>query len=136
MISVPIPTATHPNFKAGENYFPDLTDNFFTTNDFPACGVTLKATDIMSEGREEQLRSAMRGPILGREPFRAPADTLQAQAALRLPFASVGARPRRARAGVRRAKRSAVCAARRLPAVLARQGPVAKLAPFASLTVL
>jgi ribose transport system substrate-binding protein len=49
MISVPIPTATHPNFKAGENFFPDLTDNFFTTNEFPACGVTLKATDIMSK---------------------------------------------------------------------------------------
>jgi len=28
---------------------PDLTDNFFTTNDFPPCGVTLKATDIMSK---------------------------------------------------------------------------------------
>jgi ribose transport system substrate-binding protein len=49
MISVPIPTATHPNFKAGENFFPDLTDNFFTTNDFPPCGVNLKATDIMSK---------------------------------------------------------------------------------------
>lgn len=49
MISVPIPTATHPDFKAGVNYFPDLTDNFFTTNDFPACGVNLKATDIMSK---------------------------------------------------------------------------------------
>ena len=49
MISVPIPQATHPNFKAGENFFPDLTDNFFTTNEFPACGVNLKATDIMSK---------------------------------------------------------------------------------------
>jgi ribose transport system substrate-binding protein len=49
MISVPIPTATHPNFKAGENFFPELTDNFFTTNDFPPCGVNLKATDIMSK---------------------------------------------------------------------------------------
>ncbi|MEJ8823185.1 sugar ABC transporter substrate-binding protein [Variovorax humicola] len=49
LISVPIPTATHPDFKAGENYFPDLTDNFFTTNDFPPCGVNLKATDIMSK---------------------------------------------------------------------------------------
>ena len=49
MISVPIPMASHPNFKAGENYFPDLTDNFFTTNDFPPCGVNLKATDIMSK---------------------------------------------------------------------------------------
>lgn len=49
LISVPIPSATHPNFKAGENYYPDLSDNFFTTNDFPPCGVNLKATDIMSK---------------------------------------------------------------------------------------
>lgn len=49
MISVPIPQASHPNFKAGENYYPDLTDNFFTTNEFPACDVNLKATDIMSK---------------------------------------------------------------------------------------
>ena len=48
MISVPIPTAVHPDFKAGVNYFPDLTDNFFTSTDFPPCGVNLKATDIMS----------------------------------------------------------------------------------------
>src|SRR5882672_2735939 len=46
MISVPIPQASDPDFKAGENYFPELTDNFFTTNDFPPCDVTLKATDI------------------------------------------------------------------------------------------
>lgn len=49
LISVPIPQASHPNFKAGENYYPDLTDNFFTTNEFPECGVNLKATDIMSK---------------------------------------------------------------------------------------
>lgn len=49
MISVPLPVTTHPDFKAGVNYFPDLTDNFFTTNEFPACGVTLKAQDIMSK---------------------------------------------------------------------------------------
>lgn len=49
MISVPIPSATHPDFKADVNYFPKLTDNFFTTNEFPPCGVTLKATDIMSK---------------------------------------------------------------------------------------
>ena len=48
LISVPIPQVSYPNFKAGENYYPDLTDNFFTTNEFPDCGVNLKATDIMS----------------------------------------------------------------------------------------
>ena len=49
LISVPIPQTQHPDFKAGANYFPDLTDNFFTTNEFPACGVNLKAADIMSK---------------------------------------------------------------------------------------
>jgi ribose transport system substrate-binding protein len=49
LISVPIPTASHPDFKAGVNYFPDLTDNFFTTNEFPACGVNILAKDIMSK---------------------------------------------------------------------------------------
>jgi len=49
LISVPIPEATHPNFKAGENFYPNLTDNFFTTNAFPACGVNLKDTEIMSK---------------------------------------------------------------------------------------
>ena len=49
MISVPIPQASHPNFKAGENFYPALTDNFFTTNSFPLCGVNLKDTDIMSK---------------------------------------------------------------------------------------
>ena len=48
MISVPIPQASDPDFKAGQNYYPDLTDNFFTTNEFPACGVNLTAKDIMA----------------------------------------------------------------------------------------
>ncbi len=48
LISVPIPQTSSPDFKAGETYFPNLTDNFFTTNDFPACGVDLKANDIMA----------------------------------------------------------------------------------------
>ena len=52
MVSVPLPRAEHPNFKAGDNYFPNLSDNFFTSNDFPACGVNLKATDIM--GKDEK----------------------------------------------------------------------------------
>lgn len=52
LISVPIPKTLHPDFKAEVNYFPKLSDNFFTTNDFPACGVNLKATDIM--GKDEK----------------------------------------------------------------------------------
>src|SRR5215470_12902377 len=36
-ISVPIPYVEAPNFKAGDNFYPDLTDNFFTPNEFPPC---------------------------------------------------------------------------------------------------
>jgi ribose transport system substrate-binding protein len=48
LISVPIPGTSHPDFKAGVNYFPELSDNFFTTNEFPACGVNITATSIMA----------------------------------------------------------------------------------------
>jgi len=48
LISVPIPTARHPQFEAGQNYFPGLSDNFFASNDFPACGVNLSAQSIMA----------------------------------------------------------------------------------------
>jgi ribose transport system substrate-binding protein len=49
MISVPLPYVEHPNFKAGENYYPDLSDNFFTPNEFPPCNVNITATEIMSK---------------------------------------------------------------------------------------
>jgi ribose transport system substrate-binding protein len=48
LISVPIPTARHPHFEAGVNYFPELSDNFFASNDFPACGVALSSQSIMA----------------------------------------------------------------------------------------
>ncbi len=48
-ISVPIPYVEHPNFKANENYYPELTDNFFTPNEFAPCGVNITAVEIMSK---------------------------------------------------------------------------------------
>ena len=48
-ISVPIPYVELPDFKAGDNYYPDLTDNFFTPNEFPPCNVNIKATEIMAQ---------------------------------------------------------------------------------------
>jgi ribose transport system substrate-binding protein len=53
-VSVPIPLTEHPNFKAGENYYPDLTDNFFTPNEFAPCGVNIKATEIMGKTEADQ----------------------------------------------------------------------------------
>jgi ribose transport system substrate-binding protein len=48
LISVPIPSVRHPHFEAGVNYFPALSDNFFASNDFPACGVALSSQSIMA----------------------------------------------------------------------------------------
>ena len=53
-VSVPIPLTEHPNFKAGENYYPDLGDNFFTPNEFAPCGVNIKATEIMGKSEADQ----------------------------------------------------------------------------------
>jgi len=53
-VSVPIPLVEHPDFKAGENYYPDLTDNFFTPNEFPPCGVNITAKEIMAKSESDQ----------------------------------------------------------------------------------
>ncbi|HYM30034.1 MAG TPA: sugar ABC transporter substrate-binding protein [Candidatus Cybelea sp.] len=53
-ISVPIPYVEAPNFKAGENYYPNLTDNFFTPNEFKPCNVNIQATEIMAKSESNQ----------------------------------------------------------------------------------
>jgi ribose transport system substrate-binding protein len=52
LISVPIPYATYDQLEAGVNYWPDLTDNFFTVNEFPPCDVNITATEIMAKDAE------------------------------------------------------------------------------------
>ena len=49
LISVPIPYTTYDQLEAGVNYWPDLTDNFFTVNEFPPCDVNITATEIMAK---------------------------------------------------------------------------------------
>jgi ribose transport system substrate-binding protein len=53
-VSVPIPYVEDPNFKDGENFYSDQTDNFFVANAFPACGVSFSASDIMSQTEADQ----------------------------------------------------------------------------------
>ena len=53
-ISAPIPYADYTSLKPGVNYFPDQSDNFFTPNEFPACGVTLTAVQIMGKSESNQ----------------------------------------------------------------------------------
>lgn len=48
-VSVPIPGADHTTLKDGDNYYSKLSDNFFTPNEFPPCGVNLSSVKIMNE---------------------------------------------------------------------------------------
>jgi len=54
--SVKLPTAIveHPDFKAGQDYFPDQSDNFFVGNAFPTCGINFTAQEIMGQSKENQ----------------------------------------------------------------------------------
>ncbi|RVU36132.1 ribose ABC transporter substrate-binding protein [Hwanghaeella grinnelliae] len=52
LISVPIPYAKYDELEEGKNYWPDLTDNFFTVNEFPPCGVNITAREIMAKDAE------------------------------------------------------------------------------------
>ncbi len=49
LISVPIPVADFTDLKAGDNYFPDLSEQFFSDNAFPPCGVNFTAPQIMAQ---------------------------------------------------------------------------------------
>jgi len=53
LISLPIPHADYTEMEAGKNYWPDLTDNFFTVNEFPPCGVNITAPEIMAKDAED-----------------------------------------------------------------------------------
>jgi ribose transport system substrate-binding protein len=52
-ISVPIPAADHTTLKDGENYYSKLSDNFFTPNEFPPCGVNISSIKIMNESETD-----------------------------------------------------------------------------------
>lgn len=47
LISVPIPVADYNTLEDGVNYWSDLSDNFFTPNEFPPCDVNITAVEIM-----------------------------------------------------------------------------------------
>jgi ribose transport system substrate-binding protein len=53
-IRLPLAHVEDPGFKAGENTYPDQTDNFFVGNAFPTCGINFTAQEIMgqSQGNE------------------------------------------------------------------------------------
>jgi len=48
-VFIPIPYADMNTLKAGVNYFPDLDIQFYSTNEFPPCGITFTAPQIMAQ---------------------------------------------------------------------------------------
>ena len=54
LISVPIPVVDYKGLKDGVNYWSDLTDNFFTPNEFPPCDVNISAVEIMAQTKDDQ----------------------------------------------------------------------------------
>jgi ribose transport system substrate-binding protein len=53
-IKLPLAIVEDPNFKAGQDYFPDQSDNFFVGNSFPTCGIDFSAQEIMGQSKENQ----------------------------------------------------------------------------------
>jgi ribose transport system substrate-binding protein len=53
-VKLPLAIVEDPNFKAGADFFPDLSDNFFVGNSFPTCGINFDAAEIMGQTKENQ----------------------------------------------------------------------------------
>jgi ribose transport system substrate-binding protein len=53
-IKLPLARVEDPNFKDGENYYGDQTDNFFVGNAFPTCGINFTAQEIMGQSEQNQ----------------------------------------------------------------------------------
>jgi len=53
-VKLPLAIVEDPNFKSGQDYFPDQSNNFFVGNAFPTCGINFTAQEIMGQTKENQ----------------------------------------------------------------------------------
>ncbi|AZO22846.1 MULTISPECIES: sugar ABC transporter substrate-binding protein [unclassified Mesorhizobium] len=53
-VKLPLAIVEDPNFKAGQDFFPDQSDNFFVGNSFPTCGINFTAQEIMGQTKENK----------------------------------------------------------------------------------
>jgi ribose transport system substrate-binding protein len=53
-VKLPLAIVEDPDFKDGENYYSDQTDNFFVGNAFPTCGINFSAQEIMGQSEQNQ----------------------------------------------------------------------------------
>jgi ribose transport system substrate-binding protein len=51
-VKLPLAIVEDPDFKDGENYYSDQSDNFFVGNAFPTCGINFTAQEIMGQTEE------------------------------------------------------------------------------------
>lgn len=54
LVSIPNPITDYTRMKAGEDYFPDLTTDFFAANAFPPCGLNFTAPQLMTQTGDDQ----------------------------------------------------------------------------------
>ena len=54
MVSIPIPVADYKTLKDGENYWSNLTVDFFAPNAFEPCGITFTAPQIMAQNADNK----------------------------------------------------------------------------------
>lgn len=53
-VKLPLAIVEDPNFKAGQDFYPDQSDNFFVGNSFPTCGINFTAQEIMGQDQQNQ----------------------------------------------------------------------------------
>ena len=53
-VKLPLAIVEDPNFKKGQDYFPEQSDNFFVGNSFPTCNINFSAQEIMGQSKENQ----------------------------------------------------------------------------------
>ena len=53
-IALPLSLVEDPNFKDGDNYYGDQSDNFFVGNAFPSCGINFTAQEIMGKSEADE----------------------------------------------------------------------------------
>jgi len=53
-VKLPLAIVEDPNFKDGENYYSDQSDNFFVGNAFPTCGINFTAQEIMGKSEKNE----------------------------------------------------------------------------------
>ena len=53
-VKLPLAVASYPDLKAGQDFFPDESDNFFVGNSFPTCGINFSAQEIMGQSKDNQ----------------------------------------------------------------------------------